>query len=116
MSELAEYRLQSRGGFGTINIQTSDRNGKVVGVSYVTDDDEVMLISQQGMILRTRAGDIRSIGRVEIDGLLLKARAWGEPIDAARHDLVVEPKGATYTALRVARTGDGAWWGERDRP
>ncbi len=60
---LDEYRLQSRGGFGTINIQVSDRNGKVVGIAYVTDDDEVMLISQQGMILRTRAGDIRSIGR-----------------------------------------------------
>ena len=62
-TELGEYRLQSRGGFGTINIQTSDRNGKVVGIAYVTDDDQVMLISQQGMILRTRAGDIRSIGR-----------------------------------------------------
>ena len=47
--------------------------------------------------------------RVELDGLRLAARAWGEPIDAARHDLVVEPKGATYTALRVTRTGDGTW-------
>ncbi len=62
-TELEEYRLQSRGGIGIINIQTSDRNGKVVGVAYVTDDDQVMLITQQGMILRTRAGDIRSIGR-----------------------------------------------------
>jgi DNA gyrase subunit A len=62
-TELEEYRLQSRGGIGIINIQTSDRNGKVVGIAYVHDDDEVMLISQQGMILRTRAGDIRTIGR-----------------------------------------------------
>jgi len=62
-TELEEYRLQSRGGVGIINIQTSDRNGKVVGIAYVHDDDEVMLISQQGMILRTRAGDIRAIGR-----------------------------------------------------
>jgi DNA gyrase subunit A len=60
---LGEYRLQSRGGYGIINIQTSDRNGKVVGVAYVTDEDQVLLISQQGMILRTRAGDIRTIGR-----------------------------------------------------
>jgi DNA gyrase subunit A len=60
---LDEYRLQSRGGVGIINIQTSDRNGKVVGIAYVHDDDEVMLISQQGMILRMKAGDIRSIGR-----------------------------------------------------
>ena len=62
-TELEEYRLQSRGGVGIINIQTSDRNGKVVGVAYVHDDDELMLISQQGMILRTKAGDIRTIGR-----------------------------------------------------
>jgi DNA gyrase subunit A len=62
-TELEEYRLQSRGGYGVIDIQTSDRNGKVVGMVFVTDDDQVMLISQQGMILRTRAGDIRAIGR-----------------------------------------------------
>jgi DNA gyrase subunit A len=62
-TELEEYRLQSRGGLGIINIQTSDRNGKVVGIAYVHDDDEVLLISQQGMILRMRAGDVRSIGR-----------------------------------------------------
>ena len=62
-TELEEYRLQSRGGVGIINIQTSDRNGKVVGIAFVYDDDQVMLISQQGMILRMRAGDIRAIGR-----------------------------------------------------
>jgi DNA gyrase subunit A len=60
---LEDYRLTARGGVGVINIQTSDRNGKVVGIVFVNDDDEVMLISQQGMILRTRAGDIRVIGR-----------------------------------------------------
>ncbi|MGH9411113.1 MAG: DNA gyrase subunit A, partial [Vicinamibacterales bacterium] len=62
-TEIEEYRLQSRGGIGIINIQTSDRNGKVVGIAYVNDDDEVMLISQQGMILRMRAGGVRTIGR-----------------------------------------------------
>ncbi len=62
-TELDEYRLQSRGGVGIINIQTSDRNGKVVGIAYVHEDDELMIISQQGMILRMRAGDVRAIGR-----------------------------------------------------
>ena len=62
-TEIEEYRLTSRGGLGVINIQTSDRNGNVVGIAFVTDDDQVMMISQQGMILRTRAGDIRTIGR-----------------------------------------------------
>jgi DNA gyrase subunit A len=62
-TDLEEYRLQSRGGVGIINIQTSDRNGKVVGMAYVDADDEVMLITQQGMILRMKAGDVRVIGR-----------------------------------------------------
>ena len=47
--------------------------------------------------------------RVRIDGRRLSGRAWGEQVDAARHDLAVEPKGATYTALRVAPTDGGAW-------
>ena len=62
-TDLEEYRLQSRGGYGVIDIQTSDRNGKVVATVFVTDDDQVMLISQQGMMLRTRAADLRVIGR-----------------------------------------------------
>jgi DNA gyrase subunit A len=62
-TDLDEYRVQSRGGVGIINIQTSDRNGKVVGMAYVDTEDEVMLITQQGMILRMKAGDVRVIGR-----------------------------------------------------
>jgi DNA gyrase subunit A len=60
---LDEYRLQSRGGIGIINIQTSERNGKVIGVAHVSDDAELMLITQQGKILRMAAKDIRTIGR-----------------------------------------------------
>jgi DNA gyrase subunit A len=62
-TELEEYRVQSRGGVGIINIQTSDRNGKVIGIAYVHDDDELMLISQQGKILRMVSSGIRAIGR-----------------------------------------------------
>jgi len=62
-TEIEEYRVQSRGGIGIINIQTSDRNGKVVGITRVTDEDELMLITQQGKILRMASKDIRTIGR-----------------------------------------------------
>jgi DNA gyrase subunit A len=62
-TELEEYRIQTRGGIGIINIQTSDRNGKVVGIAHVTDEDELMLITQQGKILRMAAKGIRTIGR-----------------------------------------------------
>jgi DNA gyrase subunit A len=58
-----EYRLQSRGGVGIINIQTSDRNGKVVGTAWVHDGDEIMVISQHGKVIRMATSDIRTIGR-----------------------------------------------------
>jgi DNA gyrase subunit A len=62
-TELDEYRVQSRGGIGIINIQTTERNGKVIGVAQVSDDAELMLITQQGKILRMASKDIRTIGR-----------------------------------------------------
>src|SRR5215475_8628445 len=62
-TEIDEYRVQSRGGVGVINISTTDRNGPVVGVAYVQAGDELLLITQQGMILRTQTDDVRAIGR-----------------------------------------------------
>ena len=46
---------------------------------------------------------------VQIDGLRLTAKAAGEPVDRARHEPVVEPKGATFTELRVERDAEGSW-------
>ncbi len=60
---LSEYRVQSRGGVGIINIQASSRNGKVVGIACLAKDDELMLVTQQGKILRMDTRDIRPIGR-----------------------------------------------------
>jgi len=62
-TEVMEYRVTARGGFGVINIDTSERNGRVVGVAYVEPSDEVLLVTQQGMIIRTPADDIRMTGR-----------------------------------------------------
>jgi DNA gyrase subunit A len=60
---LTEYRSQNRGGKGLIDIQTSERNGSVVAISKVTDDDEVMLTTGGGMVIRTRVSTMRTIGR-----------------------------------------------------
>jgi len=62
-TEIDEYRVQSRGGIGIINIQTSERNGKVIGVACVLENEELMFITEQGMILRTQANGISLIGR-----------------------------------------------------
>lgn len=57
------YRCQTRGGMGLINIKTSTRNGKVVSLKSVQTGDDLMLITANGMIIRTGLDEIRSIGR-----------------------------------------------------
>ncbi|HEX2444566.1 MAG TPA: DNA gyrase subunit A [Vicinamibacterales bacterium] len=83
-TELDEYRVQSRGGIGIINIQTSERNGRVVGIAYVRGDDEVMFITQQGKILRTRTEDIRTIGRATQGVRLIDVEEGDRVVSVAR--------------------------------
>jgi DNA gyrase subunit A len=62
-TDFEDYRQQSRGGLGLINIKATDRNGKVVALKAVHSDDELMMISANGIIIRTGLEDVRSIGR-----------------------------------------------------
>jgi DNA gyrase subunit A len=62
-TEEGEYRQQGRGGKGIIDIKTTERNGKVVGLVQVTDKDEVMLVTNGGMLIRMKAKEISVIGR-----------------------------------------------------
>ncbi|MEO1496918.1 MAG: DNA gyrase subunit A [Planctomycetota bacterium] len=59
----ARYRTQNRGGKGLRDIKTTDRNGRVVGVVSVTDDDELLLMTARGKIQRIRAAEVSTIGR-----------------------------------------------------
>ncbi|MHB1532085.1 DNA gyrase subunit A [Acidithiobacillus sp.] len=63
LTDMAEYRLTHRGGKGVIAIQTSSRNGKVVGALAVRHSDEVMLVSDRGTLIRTNVDNIRRTGR-----------------------------------------------------
>jgi DNA gyrase subunit A len=60
---LDEYRTQSRGGKGLIDIKASDRNGPVVGVNFLRGEEQVMLITEKGMIIRLNTAEISTIGR-----------------------------------------------------
>ncbi len=62
-TDLKDYRRQKRGGIGLINIKTTQRNGKVVALKAVTDNDDLMLISAKGIIIRTGLEQVRDIGR-----------------------------------------------------
>ena len=76
-TELSEYPVQNRGGKGVITIKTTDRNGCVVGILQVNDDNDIMLISDQGKILRLRAASFSSIGR-NTQGVRLMVTEPGE--------------------------------------
>ena len=67
-----EYRLTRRGGKGIINIKVTDKNGSAVSLKTVSDDDELMVISQAGMFLRCAIKDIRSTGRAAMGVRLIK--------------------------------------------
>jgi DNA gyrase subunit A len=60
---VSDFPIQKRGGQGVIAIQTTDRNGAVVGAVLVSEDDETMLITNGGTLVRTQVGDISSMGR-----------------------------------------------------
>jgi len=62
-TEASQYRIQSRGGKGIINIKVTSKNGPVVGLKMVSDRDEIMLMTQGGMVVRCAVKDIRTTGR-----------------------------------------------------
>jgi len=62
-TDLNDYRRQRRGGIGLINIKTTERNGKVVALKTVNPDDDLMLISARGIMIRTGLDQLRDIGR-----------------------------------------------------
>ncbi len=62
-STLEDYRSQGRGGKGIITIKTTEKNGRVIGMAQVSGEDEIILITSNGKVLRLRAGDISVQGR-----------------------------------------------------
>jgi SHS2 domain-containing protein len=82
-----------------------------VGIRCAAPDDEVLLVDWLNALVYEMATRRMLFGRfgVTIEGHALAGEAWGEPVDVARHRPAVEVKGATYTALSIARHADGNW-------
>ena len=74
---IEDYVVKGRGGVGVISIQTTDRNGKVIGAVAVKEDNEIMLISNQGTLIRTPVTDVSIVGR-NTQGVRLVSLAEGE--------------------------------------
>jgi len=79
---LAEYRITSRGGKGVINLKSTDRNGPVVAALQVTEESDVMIITEYGKVIRVHANEIREAGR-STQGVRLLRLEDGDKIAAA---------------------------------
>jgi DNA gyrase subunit A len=86
---IEEYRLQGRAGMGIINIKTEGRNGKVVSVNTVSDEDEILCVSSKGQVIRIPVKDISVLGRNTM-GVRIMRLEEGEKVVAVEH-LTPEP-------------------------
>jgi DNA gyrase subunit A len=80
---LSEYRVQTRGGKGLIDIQTEGRNGPVIGVCAVSDEEELMLITSSGKVIRTQAKGVSQIGRNTMGVRLMDLEAGEKAVAVA---------------------------------
>jgi DNA gyrase subunit A len=118
-TDLLEYRVQSRGGKGLITIKTTERNGPVVAAARVLDAEEVMLITNQGMLIRMAASGISMIGRNTQGVRLITLESKEEQVvgvaPVAETSEAAEAAGVTEAGGEVAspvETADGGGEGE----
>jgi len=83
-SDISDYRITNRGGKGVINIRVSERNGDVIAIKEVVDGDELLLITQRGIVNRLAINAIRSIGRATQGVRLMGLSPDDKLIDVAR--------------------------------
>jgi DNA gyrase subunit A len=83
-SPISEYRITGRGGKGIISIQATERNGRVVAALEVVSNDQVMLITRGGIVIRTKVSEISEIGRNTQGVRLINLEEGDQLIDVAK--------------------------------
>ncbi|HBX23914.1 MAG TPA: DNA gyrase subunit A [Desulfotomaculum sp.] len=91
-SRLKDYRIQSRGGIGVTNIRCTKRNGYVVSLHVIRPEEEVLMISSEGVMIRLKAGDISLIGRAT-QGVMLMKMGKGDHVVAVARVVLGEDSG-----------------------
>lgn len=86
--EIDSYRVQNRGGFGLLNYKASDEKGYVCGIKVVDEEDDIIMISTEGIIIRIRACDIRVMGRYATGVRLMRVNGDNRVVSFTRaeHD------------------------------
>lgn len=98
-----EFRLTSRGGQGVISMQCTERNGEIVGAIQVKSGEQIMLISDQGTLVRTGVDGVSSLGRNTQGVTLIRVSEGEKLVGVAR---VEEPETVGDSELEIETTGD----------
>ena len=87
-SSIDSYRIQNRGGYGMLNYKVSDKKGYVCGIKVVDEDDDIIMISSDGVVIRIRACDVRVMGRYATGVRLMKVKDESRVVSFTRaeHD------------------------------
>src|SRR5215472_2636987 len=115
-SEASEYRFQGRGGSGVINIKVTDKNGPVAGIKSVTDADQLLLITQSGMLIRIKVKDIRETGRAAQGVRLIDLDEGDRVVAVAKLAETDESEEEPQAALPGAPTPEGERKGPEAKP
>ncbi len=91
---MEEYRVQGRGGSGIMTMKITDKNGPIVAVRQVADEDELILASDKGKVIRTRVSEISEVGRIA-QGVRLINLEEGEQVAAVAKIVEKEEDGST---------------------
>ena len=83
-TEVSEYRVQIRAGKGVITYKTTPKTGKVVGIKVVNEDDEIMLITDSGVVIRLEVENISVLGRSTQGVTLMRTTDGGRVVSIAR--------------------------------
>jgi len=106
-TKVGEYRLQHRGGSGIINMKTTDKNGRVVAMLTVDDDDEIVVVATDGVVIRVAVKDIRAIGR-NTQGVKVMSPNPGAKISAVASALAETKEDAVTEAADTTSDATGA--------
>ena len=106
-----EFRLQRRGGYGVTLIRLSKKNGVVAGIRHVHEDDEVLLVTEGGMLIRMTVAEIRRIGRATLGVRLIRLDEGDRLVSVARaegtdDDSVEEEEAEAEAEVAVDETAD----------
>jgi DNA gyrase subunit A len=85
---ISEFRLQKRGGYGITLIRLTEKNGVVAAIRHITEDDEILVVTEQGMMIRMNAGEIRRIGRATLGVRVIRLDEGDRVVSVARAEAV----------------------------